>query len=236
MAVTEKAEKARRGFSTGQADEGDADDLIRMITEPGMVDDAVGVDFNFDKFEGGEDINRVINSMSEIIANPTEAAKRGVRTNDETLAAADQLLADELGLTKTLLRKKGRQRSECRRDDGCADLAAAIGSARLETLAKQIEAGEGSPALLVEFRRQMSIHAGIQMKAKGAQTEIARALQAFKIPAGTQVPAEALNALLQETGGSKLADKHGQRLPGRAQRRRSGKRQQVCRWRLVSAD
>ena len=106
VAVTETAEKARRGFSTGQADEGDADDLIRMITEPGMVDDAVGVDFNFDKFEGGEDINRVINSMSEIIANPTEAAKRGVRTNDETLAAADQLLADEMGLTKTLLRKK----------------------------------------------------------------------------------------------------------------------------------
>ena len=55
-------------------------------------------------------------------------------------------------------------------------------AARLETMAKQIEAGEGSPALLVEFRRQMSIHAGIQMKAKGAQTEIARALQAFKIP------------------------------------------------------
>lgn len=204
VAVTETAEKARRGFSTGQADEGDADDLIRMITEPGMVDDAVGVDFNFDKFEGGEDINRVINSMSEIIANPTEAAKRGVRTNDETLAAADQLLADEMGLTKTLLRKKAGSVLNAE-EMTAVRILLQRSAAKLETLAKQIEAGEGSPALLVEFRRQMSIHAGIQMKAKGAQTEIARALQAFKIPAGTQVPAEALNALLQETGGDKLA-------------------------------
>ena len=104
--VTETAKKANRGFKTGLADEGDADDLIASITTPGMVDDAVGIDFNFDKFDSGEDINRVINSMSEIIASPTEAAKRGVRTNDETLAAADQLLADELGMTKALLKKR----------------------------------------------------------------------------------------------------------------------------------
>ena len=204
--VTETAKKANQGFSTGLADEGDADDLITSITTPGMVDDATGIDFNFDRFDSGEDINRVINSMSEIIANPTEAAKRGVRTNDETLAAADQLLADELGLTKALLRKKAGSVLNAE-EMTAVRILLQRSAARLETMAKQIQAGEGSPALLVEFRRQMSIHAGIQMKAKGAQTEIARALQAFKIPAGTQVPAEALNAMLQETGGSKLAEK-----------------------------
>ena len=204
--VTATAQKANRGFKTGLADEGDADDLITSITTPGMVDDAVGIDFNFDKFDSGEDINRVINSMSEIIANPTEAAKRGVRTNDQTLAAADQLLADELGLTKDVLKMKAGKVLNAE-EMTAVRILLQRSAARLETMAKQIQAGEGSPALLVEFRRQMSIHAGIQMKAKGAQTEIARALQAFKIPAGTQVPAEALNAMLQETGGDKLAVK-----------------------------
>jgi len=206
IAVTETAEKARRGFSTGLADEGDADDLITSITTPGVVDATTGIDFNFNNFDSGEDINRVINSMSEIIANPTEAAKRGVRTNDQTLAAADQLLADELGLTKEILRRKSGSVLNAEQMTAVRILLQKS-AARLETMAKQIQAGEGSPALLVEFRRQMSIHAGIQMKAKGAQTEIARALQAFKIPAGTQVPAEALNAMLQETGGGKLAEK-----------------------------
>ncbi len=206
QAVTETAEKARRGFSTGLADEGDADDLIKMITEPGMVDDATGIDFNFDKFDGGEDINKVINSISEIIADPTEAAKRGIRTNDETLASADQLLADELGLTKSVLRQKAGTVLNAEQMTAVRILLQRS-AAKLEAMAKQIEAGDGSPKLLVDFRRQMSIHSGIQMKAKGAQTEIARALQAFKIPAGTQVPADVLNAMLQETGGGKLAER-----------------------------
>ena len=206
VAVTKKAEKAVRGFKTGLADEGDADDLITSITKPGVVDEKVGLDFNFKKFQGGEDINRVINSMSEIIKNPTEAAKRGIQTNNQTLADADKLLADELGLTRSILRKKSGTVLNAAEMTAVRFLMQRSAS-RLETLAKQIEAGDGSPAVLVEFRRQMSIHAGIQMKAKGAQTEIARALQAFRIPAGTQVPAEALNAILQETGGDKLAEK-----------------------------
>ena len=202
-AVTETAEKARRGFATGQADEGDADDLIRMATEPGLVDDGVGVDFNFDKFEGGEDINRVINSMSEIIASPTEAEKRGIRTNQETLASAGDLLADEMKLTRSLFRKKSGQMLNAEEMTAVRILLQRSAS-RLSDMAKQIAAGEGSPKLLVDFRRQMSIHAGIQMKAKGAQTEIARALQAFKIPAGTQVPEEAISAILKESGGAEL--------------------------------
>ena len=204
--VAQTAEKARRGFSTGLADEGDAEDLITMITQPGMVDDGVGIDFNFDKFEGGEDINRVINATSEIIAKPTEAQKRGIKTNNETLAAADQLLADEVGLTKKTLRLKAGDTLNAEQMTAVRILLQRSAT-RLEDMAKRIQAGEGSPQMLVDFRRQMSIHAGIQMKAKGAQTEIARALQAFKIPAGTTVPDEALTALLNESGGGNLAKK-----------------------------
>ena len=162
--VAQTAEKARRGFSTGLADEGDAEDLITMITQPGMVDDGVGIDFNFDKFEGGEDINRVINATSEIIAKPTEAQKRGIKTNNETLAAADQLLADEVGLTKKTLRLKAGDTLNAEQMTAVRILLQRSAT-RLEDMAKRIQAGEGSPQLLVDFRRQMSIHAGVQMKA-----------------------------------------------------------------------
>lgn len=203
-AVTTAAEKARRGFSTGLADEGDADDLIRMTTDPSLADGQTGIDFNFENFEEGEDINRVINAMSEIIANPIEAEKRGIRTNDETLASAADLLADEMGLTKKVLRKQTGVPLNAE-EMTAVRILLQRSAKRLEDMARQIQAGEGSPALLVEFRRQMSIHAGIQMKAKGAQTEIARALQAFRIPAGADVPIEGLQAILNETGGTKTA-------------------------------
>ena len=202
--VQAAAQDAVRTVGRGLADEGDADDLITMVTEPGVVDDTVGIDFNFGNMQGGEDINRTINAMSEIIADPTEAAKRGVVTNQETLAAADELLADELGFTRELLRKKRGTLLNNAEMTATRILLQRSGD-RLEKLAREIKAGDGSPAKLVEFRRQMSIHAGIQMKAKGAQTEIARAMQAFKIPVGTEVSAENLTAILNDTGGPRLA-------------------------------
>jgi len=54
--VTKKAQMSMSGLDTvarsesAIADPGDASDLIRMATEPGMVDDGVGIDFNFDNF------------------------------------------------------------------------------------------------------------------------------------------------------------------------------------------
>lgn len=209
--VTKKAQMAAGGLETvarsetAIADAGDASDLIRMATEPSMVDEA-GIDFNFDNFEGGEDINRVVNAMSEIIANPIEAEKRGVRTNKETLASAGDLLADEVGFTRRILRKQTGQALNAEEMTALRILLQRSGE-RLKDMATQIQSGLGSPKLMIDFRRQMSIHAGIQMKAKGAQTEIARALQAFKIPAGTQVPAEMMNAILTESGGTKLVNK-----------------------------
>ena len=209
--VTRKAQLAQSPLDTvarsetAIADAGDADDLIRIATEPGLVDET-GIDFNFDNFEGGEDINRVINGVSQIFESATEAEKRGVQTNPQTLADADKLLADEIGFSRKLLRKKSGQLLNAAEMTAARILMQKSGQ-RLTEMARQIQSGLGSPKLLVDFRRQMSIHAGIQMKAKGAQTEIARALQAFKIPAGTEVPGEAIEALLTESGGPNLAKK-----------------------------
>ena len=227
--VTKKAQMAMSPLEpvakseSAIADPGDARDLIRMATEPGLVDEA-GIDFNFDNFEGGEDINRVVNAMSDIIKNPTEAQKRGIVTNKETLANAGQLLADEVGFTRSILRKQSGATLNAEEMTALRVLLQKSGK-RLQEMAVQIQSGLASPKAMIDFRRQMSIHAGIQMKAKGAQTEIARAMQAFKIPVGTQVPAEVMDGILKEAGGRGLTQKMGA-APGR-------KKLRMCGWKSI---
>ena len=201
--VTQTAKKASQGFKSGLSNEGDALDYLE-IKDKNLISGDKGLDFNFDNFESGSDINRAINSISEIYANPTQLEKRGIITNKETLDTAQGLLADEMGLTKKLLNKKSGQLLNAE-EMTAVRILLQRSAKRLEELAKKIEAGDGSPNDLVLFRRQMAIHAGIQMKAKGAQTEIARALQAFKIKVGTNVPDVQAQVLLDESGGTKLA-------------------------------
>mgnify|MGYP003149150056 FL=1 len=177
--VTTTARQAIRGKPTGLADEGDAEDLLKMQEPEMLVDTADGIDFNFANMDSGEDVNRTINAMSEIIKDPTEAAKRGIQTNQETLAKAGDLLADEVGLSKRLLRKKTGELLNAEEMTAVRILLQKSAD-RLTNLAKEIRDGDNSADALIKFRRQMAIHAGIQMKAKGAQTEIARALQAFR--------------------------------------------------------
>ncbi len=203
--VNTVAKKGLRNFRTGLANEGDALDVLE-IKNKNLISGDTGLDFNFNNFESGSDVNRVINSISEIYKNPQELEKRGIQTNKETLANASGLLADEIGLTKKLLNKKSGQLLNAEEMTAVRVLLQKS-AARLEELAKKVESGDASPNDLVAFRRQMSIHAGIQMKAKGAQTEIARALQSFRIKTGTNIPDVQAQVILDETGGSKLAQK-----------------------------
>lgn len=201
--VNTVAKKGMRNFQTGLANEGDALDFLE-IRKKDLITSDTGLDFNFNNFESGSDVNRAINSISEIYKNPQELEKRGIQTNEETLANASGLLADEIGLTKKLLNKKSGQLLNAEEMTAVRVLLQKSAS-RLEELAKKVETGDASPNDLVAFRRQMSIHAGIQMKAKGAQTEIARALQSFRIKTGTDIPDIQAQVILDETGGTKLA-------------------------------
>ena len=195
------------------ATEADAADVIRMTSDDRVADfvrgDQEGLDFNFDNLETGDDIKAAINVVSEIYADPTEAAKRGVQTNIETMAKADELLADELGLTRSLLKRKQGELLNGEQMLAVRQLLIRSGD-RLIGLARRIEDGDRSPGTMVQFRRQMALHAGIQMQAKGAQTEIARAMQAFNIPASARSPGEVADLqelMLQQAGGEGLTRK-----------------------------
>ena len=202
----------------GATEAGAADDMDAMgaivNTAPEKVDDFVrggadGIDFNFEQLQSGDDVKAMINQVSEIYADPIQAAKRGVVTQKETLEEAEQLLADEMGFTRRLLKRKRGAAFNAAEATASRILIQRSGE-RLTELATRIRDGETSPSVLLQFRRQMSIHAGIQMQTKGMQTEIARALNAFNIPASARTPelqADAAARLVQDTGGSAEAIK-----------------------------
>lgn len=181
---------------------------VRAI-EPSRVDDFVragadGIDFNFDRIQTGDDVKAMFNYASELYADPIEAAKRGVQTNEMTKDAAEQALADELGFTRRLLKRRTGELLNASDMLAARQLLVKSGE-RLTEMAQAIRDGERSPQFLVKFRRQMAIHAGIQMQTKAAQTEIARALQAFNIPASARTPeiaADMAEELLRGTGGA----------------------------------
>ena len=193
--------------------ETDAMDAVRAI-EPNRVDDLVragadGIDFNFDRIETGDDVKAMFNHVSELYADPIEAAKRGVQTNEMTKEAAEQALGDELGFTRRLLKRRTGDLLNASDMLAARQLLVKSGE-RMTEMAKQIRDGEQNPAFLIKFRRQMAIHAGIQMQAKAAQTEIARALQAFNIPASARTPevqADMALDMLKATGGQAEAIK-----------------------------
>ena len=170
-------------------------------------DNKGGLDFNFENLKTGDDVLNLIDGVSDIYKNATKAAKRGVVTNTETLANASDLLADELGITKKLF-KQGRG-ATMNAEEMTAVRGLIVKSAeRLHVLATKVANGDAKDAL--EFRRHLAIHAALQMKGKAAQTEIARAMQAFNIPVGSRteiLQTDAVNSVLKESGGHELAIK-----------------------------
>ena len=170
-------------------------------------DNKGGLDFNFQNLKTGDDVLNLIDGVSDIYKDATKAAKRGVVTNKETLANASDLLADELGITKKLF-KQGRG-ATMNAEEMTAVRGLIVKSAeRLHMLARKVASGDAGDAL--KFRRHLAVHAAIQMKGKAAQTEIARAMQAFNIPVGSRTDTlqlDAITSVLKENGGHELAIK-----------------------------
>ena len=99
----------------------------------------------------------------------------------EDLAA--NLLADEVGFTKKML-KRGIGETLNAEEMTALRVLLQKASKELDELSGKIASGNYTPEDLIQFRRKMAITAGLYQSAKGAQTEIARAMNSFKIPVG----------------------------------------------------
>lgn len=194
-------------YETGAATEIDAADFVRF-TE-GAENVAENADVNFNRINSSDDIKATINFFSERFGAETAQARRGVVKQTETEQEASKLLQDELGLTRDLLQGGPGRVLNAAQMTAVRILLQKSGD-RLVTMATEIRRGNRDPEFLVAFRRQMALHAGIQQQATAAQTEIARALNAFNIPVSARTPemrTEFADTLLGESGSAQGAIK-----------------------------
>ncbi len=191
-----------RGFGpeSGVAPEQITDDVLAQLSAEELNIKSIvdGGDFNFDYLTTPDSVKATITALSEVLKDPTEAVKRGIRTNEVTAQEAARLAADEIGMTKKLLSRKIGDGS-LNAEQMVAGRELLVRSAtRLTDLAEKIMNGQATATDKLTFRRQLAIHSGIQMQLKGAQTELARALQSFRIPVSGEMDATSMSAAAQK--------------------------------------
>ena len=169
-----------------------------------------GGDFNFDYLNTTDDVKAVITAVGETLSSEQAAITRGVVSNKTTIEEAAKLAEDEIGFTRKLLGVKVGTSSLNAAEMVAARDLLVRSATKLATLAESIKTGSANAVDRLAFRRQLAIHAGIQLQLKGAQTEAARALQSFRIPVSGELSAqrmseEALRAL-QEFGDDAATD------------------------------
>ena len=163
-----------------------------------------GGDFNFDYMNTTDDVKATITAVGETLKDQQLAVTRGVISNNTTIEDAAKLAADEVGLTKRLFARKVGDGSLNAAEMVAARDLLVRSATKLATMAESIKTGAATSTDRLAFRRQLAIHAGIQLQLKGAQTEAARALQSFRIPVSGELSAQRMSeealAALQASG------------------------------------
>jgi hypothetical protein len=190
-----------RGFGpeSGVAPEDITDEVLAQLSaeELNIKSLADGGDFNFDLLNTPDDVKAAITAVGEVLAAPQAAVTRGIRTNEVTTQEAAKLAADEIGMTRRLLSRQIGDGALNAEQMVAARELLVRSATRLTDLAQRIKSGQADAGERLAFRRQLAIHAGIQLQLKGAQTEAARALQSFRIPVSGELDAQQLTAEAQ---------------------------------------
>ena len=184
------------------------------------------IDFNENRLPDENAVLARIGHNSEAFAGQIDEAKRGEielettrqmadligATPEKVRAIAESLLAREegqvaqvkgMGLAETMLAQRELLVNEMRKLD---DLAGKVHD-------KDANLSLGGPNEMLQFRAQMELVANLQMQFKGAQTEMARALSAFRIPVRSMegaTPEQMRNIqIMQNRDLSLLLEDHG---------------------------
>lgn len=163
---------------------------------------------NFARIDEPEQVKFTIGKMAEAMKGSVDEARRGKITQEETAK-----MADDLGMTvpELLERRKG-QPFNAEEALAARQLWAASGE-QLLAAAKKAASPNAGDLDQFAFRRAMAVHAAIQNEVIGARTETARALAAWKIPAGGGVEkARAIKQVMDAAGGPNEARDMARRL------------------------
>lgn len=200
-------EVLRADDSLGVPDEVAARGLSQPVypLQEGTGTDEVFV--NFARIDAPDDVKNAIGQMADAMAPQIDEARRGVQSFEETAR-----LADDLGMdVEDLLARNDGQPFNAETALAARRLWAQSGE-RLAEVA-QLAADNPSEANLVAFRRMMAVHNAVQTQVIAARTETARALSAWRIPAGGNVEtARAIETLLEQSGGAGVTRELAQRI------------------------
>ena len=157
----------------------------QQLTTPTRTIDELS-DFNVEKFDVDMDtiedvahVRNILETTSEVFAKEIDAAKGGVQTNKVTSRLAE--------LVGTSAERVHKLYAETRGKHGLAARVLAaeqtlLASARnVKKLADAAYKSGQAPEAMIRFHHAVRTHALIQAEVKGAQTEVARALNAMKI-------------------------------------------------------
>jgi hypothetical protein len=179
-------------------------------TLAGMDLPVAGLDFNFNRINSTEDVGKMLDAVSTAYKEQTLKKTGGVIRHTETLSAVREKLADDMGIKASDMVAMSHVAP--------GDMAERITNMRMvlaasakntADAANKIRTGNATDADRLEFRRLLALHAALQTNFKGVQTDIARALSAFRIEVGhgDAVDAAKIKNLLAEAGGIETTDK-----------------------------
>lgn len=186
------------------------DALVRPSAEAkaGVKSEDFETYINFARIDEPEQVKFTIGKMAEAMKGSIDEARRGKITQEET-----QKMADELGMTVSDLMERRRGQPLNAEEALAARQLWAASAEKLLTAAKVAAGPNAGPLDQFAFRRLMAVHSAIQNEVIGARTETARALAAWKIPAGGGVErARAIDQIMQAAGGPEASKDMARRL------------------------
>jgi hypothetical protein len=160
---------------------------------------------NWARIDTPDDVKRVVGQMADAMAPEIQAKQRGVRTNAQTKAAA----GDE-NAWKILIGERKGNLPTAEEQLALRQLWASSGEKLMET-AKLAQSGDAEA--MFAFRRMMAVHNMVQQEVLGIRTETARALQQWRIPAGSGAEKmKQLEFALRNHGGLEVSQALAQRI------------------------
>ena len=136
---------------------------------------------NWARIDSVDDVKAVMQDMADASAESIDVARRGVRSWEQTRLDAESIDAWDM-----LMERRTGEPLNAEQSVAARELWAQSG-AKLRALGQGVVADPGSEMARIAFRRQLTTHNFIQEATIAARTEIARALNAWKMPAGDSV-------------------------------------------------
>jgi len=132
---------------------------------------------NFSRIDAPEDVKTVLQNMADGFRAEIDSARRGVRSFEQTALSAEQENA-----WKLLAERRTGQPLNAEQSLAARNLWASSGQ-KLSELA-DLAVNAPTEENLFAFRKMVEVHRAIQNEVMAARTETARALGAWRIPAG----------------------------------------------------